>query len=114
MHRWVAIAKQYTYGSYMSIPFLRLADGFNVKCDGFSSIDIAWIIDPVHESQKKGLLLNIVALPCYFSRQSLNLETGPNIAKGEYTLHPKKECCYFNTKNNTFWLHFSNMFKRLY
>ena len=29
-------------------------------------------------------------------------------------LHSKNKCCYFNMKINTFWLHFSNMFKRLY
>ena len=28
--------------------------------------------------------------------------------------HSKNKCCYFNTKINTFWLHFSNMFKHLY
>ena len=26
-------------------------------------------------------------------------------------MHSKSKCCYFNTKINTFWLRFSNMFK---
>ena len=29
-------------------------------------------------------------------------------------LHSKNKCCYFNTKINTFWLHFSNMLRHLY
>ena len=31
-----------------------------------------------------------------------------------YLTHSENKCCYFHTKINAFWLHFSNMFKRLY